>query len=299
MINLLLVRNNYIYNIYNNYFNYIDSFNCQINSEDKLIDKQLNTYSDYTVILSGDAFILFEHIFPLENKAKIVFWANILSITDLQIDKQKKTASINFYEDIENQDYHLNLIIENIIIFRDTLVSRMNALDIRVVSKIKDPKEQPKKIITLKDIATMSLEEIEQNVKELKLIIDKGEVDSYTVNTFTTLCGKAIEELNRNNDEIKQIEIMNMMKNVLNMEQVNKLTEMERNKDNKNEIKNNNTNDKKDNEEFNEIINDEKKISEKKEEEKTEDKKEEKTDEKKEDEKSEDKKEKNEIIKEN
>ena len=166
----------------------------------------------------------------------------------MQIDKQKKTASINFYEDIENQDYHLNLIIENIIIFRDTLVSRMNALDIRVVSKIKDPKEQPKKIITLKDIATMSLEEIEQNVKELKLIIDKGEVDSYTVNTFTTLCGKAIEELNRNNDEIKQIEIMNMMKNVLNMEQVNKLTEMERNKDNKNEIKNNNTNDKKDNE---------------------------------------------------
>jgi hypothetical protein len=175
----------------------------------------------------------------------------------------------------------------------------MNALDIRVVSKIKDPKEQPKKIITLKDIATMSLEEIEQNVKELKLIIDKGEVDSYTVNTFTTLCGKAIEELNRNNDEIKQIEIMNMMKNVLNMEQVNKLTEMERNKDNKNEIKNNNTIDKKDNEEFNEIINDEKKISEKKEEEKTEDKKEEKTDEKKEEEKSEDKKEKNEIIKEN
>ena len=217
----------------------------------------------------------------------------------MQIDKSKKTASINFYEDIENQDYHLNLIIENIIIFRDTLVSRMNALDIRVVSKIKDPKEQPKKIITLKDIATMSLEEIEQNVKELKLIIDKGEVDSYTVNTFTTLCGKAIEELNRNNDEIKQIEIMNMMKNVLNMEQVNKLTEMERNKDNKNEIKNNNTNDKKDNEEFNGIINDEKKISEKKEEEKTEDKKEEKKDEKKEDEKSEDKKEKNEIIKEN
>ena len=90
----MLVRKNYIY-IYNNYFNYIDSFNCQINSEDKLIDKQLNTYSDYTVILSGDAFILFEHIFPLENKAKIVFWANILSITDLQIDKQKKTASIN------------------------------------------------------------------------------------------------------------------------------------------------------------------------------------------------------------
>ena len=167
----------------------------------------------------------------MENKAKIVFWANILSITDLQINQQKKTASINFYEDIENQEYHLKLIIENIIIFRDTLVSRMNSLDIRVVSKMVDPMKQLKKRITLKDITTMNLEEIEQNVKELKKIIDKGEVDSYTVNTFTTLCGKAIEGLNKNNDEIKQFEFMNMMKSVLQMEQVSKLTEMERNKD--------------------------------------------------------------------
>ena len=243
MINLLLVRINY-----NNFLINIDSFNCQINSEDKLIDKQLNTYSDYTIILSGDAFILFEHLFPLENKAKIVFWANILSI-------------INFYEDIENQDYHLNLIIENIIIFRDTLVSRMNALDIRVVSKIKNSMERTKKIITLKDIATMSLEETEKAVKELKKIIEKGEVDSYTVNTFTTLCGKAIEELNKKNDDIKQLEIMNMMKDVLNMEQVNKLTEMERNKENKNEININiNIKDKKDNEEFYDNIDEEKKI---------------------------------------
>ena len=143
----MLVRNNYNYNIYNNYFNYIDSFNCQINSEDKLIDKQLNTYSDYTVILSGDAFILFEYILPLEDKGKIVFWTNILSITDMQIDKSKKTASINFFEDIENKDYHIKLIIENIIIFRDTLISRMNSFDIRTVSKMIDPMKQLKKRI--------------------------------------------------------------------------------------------------------------------------------------------------------
>jgi hypothetical protein len=172
----------------------------------------------------------------------------------------------------------------------------MNSLDIRVVSKMVDPMKQLKKRITLKDITTMNLEEIEQNVKELKKIIDKGEVDSYTVNTFTTLCGKAIEGLNKNNDEIKQFEFMNMMKSVLQMEQVNKLTEMERNKDkngnininisninnikDKNEI---NNKDKKDNEELYENI-------EEKKEEKKEDKKEE---EKKEEGKKEDK---NEII---
>ena len=229
----------------------IDSFNCRISQGEKVLDKQLNINSDYIIILSGDTFILFESILPLENKAKIVFWANILSITDVQINKQKKTASINFYEDIENQDYHLKLIIENIIIFRDTLVSRMNALDIRVVSKMIDPLKQLKKRITLKDINTMNIEEIEQSAKELKKNIDKGEVDSYTVNTFTTLCGKAIEELNRNGDEIKQFEFMNMMKSVLQMEQVNKLTEMERNI-NKNEIKNEikDNKDKKENEEL-------------------------------------------------
>ena len=205
-----------------------------------MIDRQLNLNADYTIILSGDTFILFEHILPhQENKAKIVFWANILSITDLQIDKLNKTASINFYDDIENNDFHIKLFIENIIIFRDTLISKMNSLDIRSVSKIIEPKQQLKKRITLQDMTKMNLEEIEKEVKELKNIIEKGEVDSYTVNTFTTLCGKAIEELSKKNDDKRQLEIMNMMKNVLQMEPVRKLTEMENKNNNiiNNEIK--------------------------------------------------------------
>jgi hypothetical protein len=177
----------------------------------------------------------------------------------------------------------------------------MNSLDIRVVSKMVDPMKQLKKRITLKDITTMNLEEIEQNVKELKKIIDKGEVDSYTVNTFTTLCGKAIEGLNKNNDEIKQFEFMNMMKSVLQMEQVSKLTEMERNKDkggninisnvnniinNKNEINNN-----KDKKDDNELLYEN--VEEKKEDKKVEEKKEDKTVEENKEDKKEDK---NEII---
>ena len=161
------------------------------------------------------------------NQAKIVFWCNVLSITDLQINKSQKVATINFYEDVENQDYRLKLIIDNIILFRDTLVSRMNSLEIKVVSKMVDPMKKLKRRITFKDMSRMKLDDIEQNAKELKQKIEKGEVDNYTVNTFTTLCGKAIEELNRNNDEIKQFEFMNMMKNVLQMDQVSKLTEME------------------------------------------------------------------------
>lgn len=192
----------------------------------------MNASADHIIILSGDSFILFEDID--NNQGKIVFWCNILSITDLQIKKSTKTATINFYEDIENQDYRLKLIIENIILFRDTLVSRMNSLEIKVVSKMVDPFKKVKRRLTLKDLSIMKLNDIEQNAKDLKKKIEKGEIDNYTVNTFTTLCGKAIEELNRNNDEIKQFEFMNMMKNVLQMDQVNKLTELEQKQKNEN-----------------------------------------------------------------
>ena len=97
-----------------------------------------------------------------------------------------------------------------------------------------DPQKKIKRRITVKDLSRMKLNDIEENAKELKQKIEKGEVDNYTVNTFTTLCGKAIEELNKNNDELKQFEFMNMMKNVLQMEKVSKLTEMEQKKKNGN-----------------------------------------------------------------
>ena len=56
-----------------------------------------------------------------------------------------------------------------------------------------------------------------------KLWITKGEISDYTVNTFTTLCGKAIEHFSMIGNE-KYMEYVEMMKNVLNMEGVNKLT---------------------------------------------------------------------------
>ena len=103
----------------------------------------------------------------------------------------------------------------------------MNTLDVKVVSKIVDTSKKMKRRITLKDMSHMRLDDIEKNVRELKNKIERGEVDNYTVNTFTALCGKAIEAFNKQNDELKQFEIMNLMKDVLALEQVNKMTEME------------------------------------------------------------------------
>ena len=74
---------------------------------------------DYTIILSGDCFILFEHINELN--AKIVFWCSLYAISDIQIIQSLKSATINFYDNKFNKDFVLKLYIENTVLFIDIL----------------------------------------------------------------------------------------------------------------------------------------------------------------------------------
>ena len=69
----------------------------------------VNEESDYTLILSDDALILFEHFENNPNSGKIVFWASLYSITDVQVNKMQKIASINFYNDENLQEKQLML----------------------------------------------------------------------------------------------------------------------------------------------------------------------------------------------
>ena len=217
----------------------------------------MNSTAQYTIILSGDCLILFEHI--EENKAKIVFWCSLYAITDIQIIQSLKSATINFYEDKDNKDFSLRLYIENIVLFRDTLITKMKALDIKISVKIIDSNSEKdeKKRLTIKDMSRMKLEDMEQNIHDIKSSIDKGEIDEYTINTFTTLCGRVIEELNksfREEDVQKQKNYENMMKEVIKMETVDELNEnilknkkKEKKEDKKDDnTENNNNEDKKD-----------------------------------------------------
>ena len=230
----------------------------------------MNSSADYTLILSGDSLILFEHI--EEQKAKIVFWCSLYAITDIQIIQSLKSATINFFEDKQNKDFKLRLYIENVVLFRDTLITKMKALEIKVSVKIIDSNSEKneKKRITIKDMSRMKLSDLEKNVEELKLSIDKGEIDEYTINTFTTLCGRAIEELNKSfndEDEEKQKKYVKMMQDILKLEKVDELNEInlkEKNinieenekkiEQNKNEIINSEINNKDNENNKNEII---------------------------------------------
>jgi hypothetical protein len=183
--------------------------------------KFLNSACDYTIILSGDCFILFEHID--EQNAKIIFWCSLYAISDIQIIQSLKSATINFFEVKPKKDFALKLYIENIVLFRDILITRMKALNIKISIKIIDSNSEKneKKRLTVKEMSRMSLFDIEKNVKEMKQHIDKGEIDEYTINSFSTLCGKAIEELNKSfdkKDEEKQNKYKKLMEDVYKFE---------------------------------------------------------------------------------
>ena len=214
--------------------------------------------SNYTIILSGDCFILFEHI--NEQNAKIVFWCSLYAITDIQIIQSLKSVTINFLDIKQNKDFILKLIIENIVLFRDTLITRMNNLKIKISIKIIDlnSEKNEKGRLTIKEINKMSLSDVDKNIDEMKQLIDKGEINEYSINTFATLCGKAVELLSISFDkEIpeKQKKYLQMIDDVYKFEKIQEVNkndtgnvDLNINKDkncenlveeNKNEINNN------------------------------------------------------------
>ncbi len=212
---------------YNNIYNKIDTFNCKFEKPTSIAKKQqsyvINEESDYVLILSEDALILFENFENNPNSGKIVFWSSLYGITDLQVNKMQKIASINFYNDETLQERHLKLKIDNILFFREALVKRMTTLKVKVEAKKLIKGQAMEKRITDREINTMNITQIVQNINALKTKLDNNEINYYTVNTFTTLCAKAIEHYSAINDESHFTYLM-LMKNMLQREDVQKIT---------------------------------------------------------------------------
>ena len=188
----------------------------------------MNTQTNYELILTEDSFLLLEKVD--ERDGKIVFWSSLFSITDLQLNKSKRITTSNFYDDGNNLEYQIKLNLDNILLFRDSLVNKMRNLKVKINSQ-KLIKGQAINRLSEKEIRSMKINDIEKNTKELNERIHNGEINDYTVNTFTKLCGKAIEHFSMIGDE-KYMEYMEMMKNTLKLEGVEKLT-----KETENEIK--------------------------------------------------------------
>ena len=223
----------------------VSNFPCKIdNTPNTINNSEKNNYlfygdnSDFSLILSDDAFLLFKN-FENEKKelkfGKIVFWSTIFAINDMQINKEKKVVRINFFSNNQDEE-RLKLKIENILFFKEALLKKMKNLkcEVEMQKLIKNKYIENK--IGIKDINNMSLEQIEEGVKFFQKKIENNEINFYIVDTFNFLSSKCIEYYSKG-DPKKQLEYVIQLKNILQKPKVQEVLTQNKNKKKENEKK--------------------------------------------------------------
>ena len=220
---------NSVYNLknYNNML--VNSFPCYIDNEvEKTNLKKIHLFygdtDNHLLIISDDCLVLFKQ---LEQEAevncygKIVFWALLFSITDIQINKDKKIVRINFYDN-DKDKVVLRLRMGNILYFKETLIKKMSNLKIKNETNKLIKGHYIENKITMRDINNMDINEIEEYIEIFKHKIENDMVSYYIVDTFSLLSGKAIEFYSRNKSD-KGFNILMKMKEILKRDNVQKI----------------------------------------------------------------------------
>ena len=220
---------NSVYNLknYNNML--VNSFPCYIDNEvEKTNLKKIHLFygdtDNHLLIISDDCLVLFKQ---LEQEAevncygKIVFWALLFSITDIQINKDKKIVRINFYDN-DKDKVVLRLRMGNILYFKETLIKKMSNLKIKNETNKLIKGHYIENKITMRDINNMDINEIEAYIEIFKHKIENDMVNYYIVDTFSLLSGKAIEFYSRNKSD-KGFNILMQMKEILKRDNVQKI----------------------------------------------------------------------------
>ena len=215
----------------------VSNFPCKIDvfRDSKVEPLFYGDNGDFTLIISDDCFLLIKN-FQNEKKekkeeqtfGKIVFWSSLFAITDLQINKERKAVRIHFYSN-DKQEEQLRLIIENVLFFKETLIKKMSNLKTEVeISKLMRGKYIENKI-SIRDINNMNIEQIEDGVFYFTKKIENNEVNFYIVDTFNALCSKVIEYYAKY-DNIKQMEYIIKMKDILQNEKVKEILTQNKNR---------------------------------------------------------------------
>jgi hypothetical protein len=228
---------NSVYNLknYNNML--VNSFPCYIDNEvDTTNLKKIHLFygdtNSHLLIISDDCLVLFKQLEPdaeINCYGKIVFWALLFAITDIQINKDKKIVRINLYDNDKDKEI-LRLRIGNVLYFKETLIKKMSNLKIKneMNKLIKGHYIESK--ITMRDINNMTINELEEYIDIFKHKIENDMVNYYIVDTFSLLSGKAVEYYSKNKSD-KGMEILMQMKNILKRENVQKILNKNKNLD--------------------------------------------------------------------
>ena len=220
---------NSVYNLknYNNML--VNSFPCYIDNEvEKSNMKKVHLFygdtSNHLLIISDDCLVLFKQLeqdAEINCYGKIVFWALLFSITDIQINKDKKIVRINFYDN-DKDKVILRLRLGNILYFKETLIKKMSNLKIKNETNKLIKGHYIENKITMRDINKMNINEIEEYIDIFKHKIENDMVNYYIVDTFSLLSGKAIEYYSKNKSD-KGMTILLQMKDILKRENVQKI----------------------------------------------------------------------------
>ena len=229
------VLNNEAYNFYGFYsidavydlknFNnmLVNTFACKIDYNKNLQSRPLfyNEYGDFVLVLSDDCLVLFQQFETNKNLGKVVFWASLFALTDLQINKDNKVVRMHFYSD-EKEQQQLRLKMFNVLFFRETLVKKMSNLKVSIEASKLIKGQSIERRLTANDIKHMNIKQIEYYIDLFKKRIESDDINLYIVNTFSILSGKAIEHYSKIDDD-KQTEFLIQMQQVLKREEIQKL----------------------------------------------------------------------------
>ena len=213
----------------------VSNFPCKIDNDSKNSDKNnclfYGDVSDFTLIVSDDAFVLFKN-FENEKKelkfGKIVFWSTIFAINDMQINKERKAVRINFFSN-DKKEERLRLIIENALFFKETILKKMKNLKCEVETQKLIKGKYVENKIGMKDINNMSLEQIEEGIQFFQKKIESNEINFYIVDTYNFLSSKCIEYYSKV-DAKKQLEYVMKLKTVLQNPKVQEILTQNKNK---------------------------------------------------------------------
>jgi len=213
----------------------VSNFPCKIDNVPQNTENNISLFhgdtSDFSLIISDDAFVLFKN-FDNDKKemkfGKIVFWCSIFAINDMQINRDRKAVRINFVSNDKTEE-RLRLIIENILFFKETLIKRMKNLKCEVETHKLIKGKYIENKIGINDINNMSLEQIEEGIKFFQKKIENDEINFYVVNTFNFLSSKCIEYYSKVNSK-KQMKYVNQLKQILQKPKVQEILTKNKNK---------------------------------------------------------------------
>jgi hypothetical protein len=177
---------------------------------------------DMIMILNDDSLLLFEALEYEKKLHKLNFWSTLLSIIDLQINKNEKIIIIRFFDNSKNSDLEIKIKIENILLFREALLQRMNKLKIKIETQKLLKGKNFEKRFTDKDINNMTIDELINNFKNFEKLLKEKVISFYIIQTFFNITKKIVEYYSARNDPNYLI-YLNEMKDILKNEDVKQI----------------------------------------------------------------------------